>query len=806
METNNKIKKTELLSPAGSFQTLKAVVNAGADAVYAAGNRFGARAYAANFTDEELCEAIDFVHLHGKKLYLTVNTLLKESELESELYDYLALFYEQGLDAVIVQDFGVLSFVKKEFPNLNIHASTQMNITGSYGASFLKEAGCSRIVTARELSLEEISNIQNEVEIEIESFVHGALCYCYSGQCLFSSLLGGRSGNRGRCAQPCRLLYNGAYLLSPKDLCTIELIPRLVESGIHSFKIEGRMKQAEYAAGVTSIYRKYLDLYENSKNDEYKTRTEEETTNRLETDEARPDEARPDKARTDKARTDGASKTTTDESTKYKVLKEDLLMLHDLGQRSGFTKGYYLQHNGKDMITLDKSAHAKGNENLQEQVRQTFLKMKMQEKIKGNLILFKGKSAILTLKCQRVEVTVAGAVVEKSIKQPLTKKTIEEKLNKTGNAPFKFEELAIEMEPDVFCSVSELNQLRRDGMEKLKEELLKEQRRELPARADRAKSAILKCKISNRDRRTVLSVLIEEMAYLPVLLDCSYIDTIYIDVATMKRESIIKELSHATALVHCAGKKIYGCMPAVFRQKTATWYTSHISAILAIGLDGFLVHSYDELMFLLKMHVPAEHIITDSSLYTFSNQAVQAFLDLGIQKTTLPVELNKRELQNHNCAQGELLIYGYLPLMISAQCTLKNTIGCRHQEETSQPLGSKTPCQADRAYFPTKIENTSLSDPCKLTDRYHKQFFVKNYCEDCYNIIYNTTPLVLLHHANDIRGLDVGSLRMSFINETPGEIKRLLALYESAFLKQETIDIKQHMKDFTNGHFTRGVE
>ena len=228
--------QVELLAPAGSLEILKAVSVAGADAVYAAGNRFGARAYANNFSEEELLYAIDYMHLHGKKLYLTVNTLLKQEELNQELFSYVEPLYRQGLDGVIIQDLGVLGFLREHFPGMELHASTQMNITGPYGAALLKASGCSRIVTAREISLKEIQAIHDKVDIEIESFIHGALCYCYSGQCLLSSMLGGRSGNRGRCAQPCRLPYRTgnreAHLLSPKDMCTIELLPQIIESGV----------------------------------------------------------------------------------------------------------------------------------------------------------------------------------------------------------------------------------------------------------------------------------------------------------------------------------------------------------------------------------------------------------------------------------------------------------------------------------------------------------------------------------------------------------------------------------------------
>ena len=273
------MKAIELLSPAGAYPILKAVIGAGADAVYVGGPAFGARAYADNFSKEELLESIDYAHIHNRKVYLTVNTLLKEREMEEQLFDYLLPYYEQGLDAVIVQDFGVLTFIREAFPQLSIHASTQMTVTGTDGAAFLQKQGASRIVTARELSFEEIQKIKSDTGVEIESFVHGALCYCYSGECLLSSMLGGRSGNRGRCAQPCRLPYeiNGGkecFPLSMRDMCTIDLLPELIESGVDSFKIEGRMKSPSYVGYITRIYRKLIDNYQKN-NKEVITKEEE---------------------------------------------------------------------------------------------------------------------------------------------------------------------------------------------------------------------------------------------------------------------------------------------------------------------------------------------------------------------------------------------------------------------------------------------------------------------------------------------------------------------------------------------------
>ena len=315
------MRKHELLSPAGSLEICKAVLNAGADAVYLGGDKFGARAFAKNFTQNDIQEALDFAHMRGKKIFLTVNTLLKNKEIETELFSYLKPLYEHGLDAVIVQDYGVFQFVHRNFPELALHASTQMSVSNVSGSKFLVEHGAERIVTARELSRSEIRRIYDETGVEIESFIHGALCYCYSGQCLMSSMLGGRSGNRGRCAQPCRLAYQVTdergnllhkkekYPLSPKDLCTISQLPQLCESGIYSFKIEGRMKKLEYAAGVTSIYRKCLDLYESC-------------------------------------------------PEHYRVEDADMERLLAFGNRNGFTAGYYDMRNGRSMMTLTDSYHS----------------------------------------------------------------------------------------------------------------------------------------------------------------------------------------------------------------------------------------------------------------------------------------------------------------------------------------------------------------------------------------------------------------------------------------------------------------
>ena len=315
-------KKVEVLAPAGSYEIMEAVINAGADAVYLGGDSFGARAFAGNLNKEELLKAIDYAHIRDRKIYLTVNTLLKEHELGTQLIEYLKPFYEAGLDAVIVQDMGVFKLIREHFPDMPIHASTQMTITGAEGAKILENLHATRVVTARELKLDEIKAIHNSCNIEIESFVHGALCYCYSGQCLLSSMNGGRSGNRGRCAQPCRMEYDvydsdgsmlesseGRYVLSPKDMCAIKILPDIIDAGVYSLKIEGRMKNVTYAAAVTALYRKYVDMYL-----EYGRKG-------------------------------------------YKVDDNDINDLMDLYNRGAFTTGYYNSNKGMQMMSVQRPNH-----------------------------------------------------------------------------------------------------------------------------------------------------------------------------------------------------------------------------------------------------------------------------------------------------------------------------------------------------------------------------------------------------------------------------------------------------------------
>lgn len=750
------MKELELLAPAGSLKTLKAVIHAGADAVYLGGSMFGARAYANNFNEEELLEAIRFGHIHGRKIILAVNTLLKEYEL-GQLYDYLHPYYEAGLDAVIVQDMGIMEFIKTHFPNLPIHTSTQMTITNVEGARLLKEQGVERVVTAREMSLEEIQRIHDEVGVELESFIHGALCYCYSGQCLFSSIIGGRSGNRGRCAQPCRLSYevlqgeksltghHATPILSLKDMCTLPFLYELADHGVYSFKIEGRMKTPEYAAGVVSIYRKYMDSY-----------------------------------------LDGS---------RIPVEKKDIRALLELGNRGGFTNGYYYHHNDSDMLSGESASHNKSEGVLQDNIRREYVDTELKEKIKGKLILNKECPAKIEVQYGKIKVSYQGDMVLVAQNRPLTKEVVTEKITKTGNTPFVFENLEVTMDDDIFMPVNQLNQLRRGALEALEEVLLKPYERTLPelvetssAETDRQTTgnAIKEKQISGQllsqtsgqqsaGSSTEVRVLIEDAEQLPAVLKADFVDTVYLDCMLYTRENLLRKLSEDIDRVHASGKKAFYVFPFIFRQQTSLFYEKIMPELKKLPLDGIMVRSLDEIAFIKEWGNENWQMVSDSNLYTYSNEAAEYFYRLGMIQDTIPVELNRKEILRRENSRSEMIIYGRLPLMITAQCIHKNTLGCMHQH---------------------KVLN--------LKDRYSVHFPVKNFCSECYNVIYNSLPVCLFKEDVTVKKIAPAALRLSFTTETEEETEQILTIYGDIYKNGGILG--QMPMECTNGHFKRGVE
>lgn len=801
--------RVEILAPAGSMECLKAAIAAGADAVYTGGALFGARAYAHNLTEEELLEAIDYVHLHGRRLYLTVNTLIKDREMEKQMYDYLLPYYRQGLDAVIVQDIGLFRFIRKHFPDLPIHASTQMTLTGVDGAKFLEKEGAQRIVTSRELSMAEVKKIADETELEIESFVHGALCYCYSGQCLFSSFIGGRSGNRGQCAQPCRLLYRTPeakrpqYLLSLKDICTLELIPEMIESGIYSFKIEGRMKKPEYAAAVAFQYRKYADLY-------------------LKYYEECPAEEDP----------------AAYAMKKYRVREEDRQMLLDLYNRGGFHTGYYHTQNGREMISLNRPNHAgvpavkvlakkgrnvtakaltdlypqdiielpmrkgrekadnytckdavrKGmnvqipvfadtpfkrdeiwmrtrNSTLIDTLREEFVNGKIKERICGTFRLYPQEKATLTVKCRDAEITVAGEKAQEALSQPMSRERIEKQLRKTGNTEFEFSFLKAEIGEKVFLPMQSLNELRREALETLEKVICEKYRRSGEVKdpeEDKTELSMEEEVLSGwtASVRTAeqMEVILEEEAIGRIYVDCTMFPRIW------EKDSYVEWITK----VHAAGKEIYLVMPYIFRERTRKQYEAAYNRIFGAGWDGILIANYESFAF-LKEHGYTGRIMTDYNLYEFNQESRKFWKEKGVFEFTAPVELTEKELQDLRVKDGEVIVYGYLPMMISAGCIQKTTRGCLKK-----------------------------SGQTTITDRYRNPFVVKNECDYCYNILYNYVPLYLGDRMEEVYQIGPGRIRLMFTTERQQEVRQILSAYfEGKELPEGT---------YTRGHWKRGIK
>lgn len=735
-----KRKYVELLTPAGSPAAFYAAVNAGADAVYLGGAKFGARAYAENFTTEELVSCIRYGRIVGCKVYLTVNTLMKENEL-NELNDYLRPFYEAGLDGVIVQDFGAFRQIKENFPGLELHASTQMTLCSSYGAELLKTMGASRIVPARELSLAELAEIRQTVDIELETFIHGAMCYCYSGQCLFSSILGGRSGNRGRCAQPCRLPYSvkldgrrsrEQYPLSLKDMCTIEHLPEFIEAGIDSFKIEGRMKRPEYAAGVTSIYRKYIDRY-------YQLRK---------------------------------SYGTVEAAERFRVEKQDRKVLSSLYIRSEVQDGYYFKHNGREMVTLDSPAYSATDDALLQRLHEQFLgdKKRVPVVLKGYFHI--GSPARLEISSGSCSVFVTGQAVDHALKQPVTEENVRKQLSKLGDTYFCAEEISVELDPDAFYPLKQINDLRRLAVTALEEKMLAgvENRKQPPASITAGTSEIF----FSEKTQTGFAVSVtthEQLAELEDWLNRNPADT---GITTIYVNGNLIAYDRDGNLEICgrlSGRsRMFLTLPYVLRNADQT-YLDRLYALCGERescFSGYLLRSADGLGYLSGREKNGEWHF-DASLYTWNTQAL---LQLGGQAGSfcLPYELNKAE-QQRLTAYGvpfEKVVYGRIPMMVTANCVLRTTDQCRKNSDTETVL----------------------------CDRYHKEFPVIRDCAHCMNIIYNSVPLVLLRDLP--RWRDRARLRLDFTVESPEEMRKVLDVF--------LLGTQMELGEYTTGHEKRGVE
>jgi len=786
--------KVELLSPAGDFEGLIGAINAGADAIYLGGRRFSARAYAGNFDNESLIRALNLAHLFKRNIYLTINTLIKEKEF-GDLYDYICPLYEAGLHAVIVQDIGVLRFIRSNFPGLTIHASTQMNVTQTYGAEFLRKNGVKRIIPARELSLAELIDIRKNVDIELETFVHGAMCYTYSGRCLFSSILGGRSGNRGRCAQPCRLPYKNtsessdisrkcgsyAYPLSLKDMCTIDILPDLIEVGISAFKIEGRMKKPEYTAGVTAVYRKYLDIYYGEKS--------------------------------------------------YQVSEEDRKMLDSLYIRSETSRGYYFQDDKNTLITPDKPSYNETNENLLKSIRGLYIEPKLTMMVNGKICLFPGHEMSLELECDGIKVKSIGVAVEEAKSQPISTESVNKQLKKTGDTVFAFNELVIEMADNCFVSVGELNELRRTGLRLLEDRILesarRENRRPVASEAGFAVVPTLPQKIIRRDDRPRSSAnnfrspvtqprihtLVTTTNQWQTITE-TIIETITETTAETMTETITEPIAKTTTATTTPRiyanidlwqnppptktGEWYAILPFIIRNISSITWASYERIINNPDCDGVLISNLESFVWLKKISYQ-KPIILDSSLYIWNNEAKLFWYEQGINEFYLPLELNQHEINEiiSEDINPALCVYGRIPMMVTVQSPCP-----QHQKECKISINEQCKCQSPKESLQSHRRRVYKTIQY-ITDRMGKQFPVYHTPHNCYNIIYNSVPLSLHDFILSKKLSEISTYRLDFTTETGTEVKQIFTYFNELINGH---DMTRPYQDFTTGHIKRGVQ
>lgn len=793
------MKKVELLAPAGSMESLYAAVQNGADAVYLGGAKFSARAYASNFDEENMIKAVEYCHLYNVKIYITVNTLIKEDEIK-EAIEYIKFLYEIGVDALIIQDTGLAELIRRNFPDFEIHASTQMTVHNGEGALFLKNLGFSRIVLSRELSLEEIKHISKDLDIETEIFVHGALCISYSGQCLMSSLIGGRSGNRGRCAQPCRLPYEiinkttgkmgKGYLLSPKDICTIENIHHLIDSGTSSLKIEGRMKRPEYVAGVVSAYRKAIDKAYNRGQltiDNGQLKAE-----RFELDQEK-------KKLLQLFNREGFSKAylfgnTGREMMAYKFPKNTGIeigkvnrdMTIELKENISLQDGIRF---GDDGFTIFKIV--KGSKNVEEAFVGDRVKLKP-AKYKPGDILYKtsdvklldalsesyrniygrknnlkvkvnfkvGEPFTIETKYKDKDFVVEGEEVEKALKKPMEKEQVINKINKTGDTAFNFEEISFENFEDGFIPVSSINAVRRELIDSISNHIKREGKKSLNKGLDF--NINYKKELKNEINSPL--VIVTTNNQLKAAEECN-IDNIAVEIFMRECDIDLKNIKCSNLFIKT---------PSIIKDEFNTVCRKieeslpHIKGIITSNLG--IINKFKEKTL----------IIGDYKLNNFNSYSLEFYKNM-LNIATISVELNKKEISNLAkkaslpCA---LIVYGKTELMVSEYCAIGSVFGGKNNKD-----GCSGECKKGNFV---------------LKDRMGEEFPIKTdkYCK---SHVYNGAAINLIPNLDEIKTLNIDLLRLDFVDESYEETLEILNSYKNKAFKGE-------FKGFTRGHFKRGVE
>lgn len=811
--------KVELLAPAGDFNCLKAAVQNGANSVYFGVSKFNARAFATNFSIEEMREIIKYCKLRNVKTDLTLNTLIRNSEFE----DAVSLAneaYKAGIDAIIVQDLGLATFLIKNFPELAVHASTQMSIHNLEGALQAEKLGFKRVVLAREICANEIEYICNNTNVEIETFIHGALCISYSGQCLFSSAIGGRSGNRGRCAGPCRLPYSlvfkdnksgiekvhdKGYLLSPKDLCGINYIPKLIKAGVKCFKVEGRMKSPEYVAIVTRIYRKYIDLALSGKKyivDPEDIHNLQQVYNRGGFSEGHLNsKANKNLIYKEKPNNMGLylgniSSYNPNKGHITLTSKEEISIGDSIGVEKERTK-YNISElmiknsnvknaeKGK-LITIGRM---KGNISVGDKVykltsKELFANAKNsyenKENIKIPLIcnivvkkntpisinIFSSQNDVPDL-YKKINISVVSDIIPiEALKTPISVERIIKQISKTNNTPYSFEKITVQLDDGLYVpSISTLNELRRKALEKLEYEISQKFLRQSTFNFKNNLIAVNK-ENTNFDVSLFLRVLNTDYDYTK--LDKQNIKNIYLSLKLFldkKYTNIIEYLSN--------NYNVYIYMPTIIKDNYKNIITNSFDDIIEkYNIKGFVISNLADFKYLEKYKNNYD-FVGNYSLNIFNNYSVEKYSDLGLNTVTLSRELNKEAIQeiiNNTNAKIELIVYGNLPIMATNYCFLGQTNNCYPECGTN--------CVKNNTYY--------------LQDRLGYKFRIIPDNLQTVSLICNSKTLSI-----STKDLYINSARIDILDENIDTINSIV----EHTIKREKLE----GKDFTNGNFNREV-
>lgn len=802
-----KNKNYEILAPAGSIEALYAAVQNGTDAVYLSGKDFGARKFASNFSDEELRQAITYCHIRDVEVYVTVNTLVLNHEFD-KLKQYIDFLYTIGADAVIVQDIGVLDYVRKTYPDFEIHCSTQMSVQTVEDIKYLESLGVSRVVLGREMSLKDIRRAKKETGVELEVFVHGALCISVSGQCLMSSMIGGRSGNRGSCAQPCRqkyALYNvsqketyislkGDYLLSPRDLCVLKDIKTVIDAGAYSLKIEGRMKSAEYVATVVRAYRLMAEgLYAGKPVDVHALEKELKVFNRGFTKGHLFGESGSNLMSMSSPGNQGyylgkvvaynkkSGKVTVflsseiNRNDEIQIRRNDEIVggrVERLEHRGAAVKqchaGQTCEINFKHVCTKGEDVYKTYDEEFMKLSRQTFHKefLKIPVSIKASIRRGSNISCSLSDGNNTV-MEETDLLPQEAVNRSITVEEIKTQLSKLGGTPYKVENIEIELDEGLSVSIKHINDVRRRLAEKLDEKRAAKFNRESKLPVGFETSIPKKV-----PRKIGLTYSAGNIHQLKKLMDIGA-DTIY-----------YKDLETLNSAVEAAGKTNFKgkVIPEIFKLTSDEDLKKYKSLIVNLQLDTVLIQSVGHINIFHELNM-----IADFNLNVVNDTSYNFYMNSNFERITLSPELNLSQISAMKIVpeRSEILGYGYVPVMAMKHCVISTAL---HKEKNCGLCYRDSYCLTDK-----------LNERFKIVRRYQ-----------CNTEIYNSKILMLMEYSKALESKGVGYFRLNFLDETPEEVEMIVHMHRkhlASELAAADYDKINQLKGsgVTSGHINRGI-